>query len=129
MRTEFEQEFNDEVAVISCDDMNKLKVGGILMVSRYQIKFFPVDDSHDYDDHDYNLPGYLITPSGYMLLEFKDEVPLHLQAHSDNVYEEIQPDMESKDNIFSVYAEKNLIEEVRAVWEETLENVSSDQKR
>ena len=129
MRREFAQEFNDEVAVISCDDMTKLKVGGILMVSRYhQIKkFYPEDDSPEYDDHDYNLPGYLITPSGYMLLEFKDEVPLHLQAHSDNVYEEIQSDMESQGNILGDYAEKNLAEEVRAVLAETLENLSGNQ--
>ena len=45
------------------------------------------------------------------------------------MYEEIQPDMESKDNIFGDYAEKNLIDEVRAVLEETLENISGDQKQ
>ena len=39
--------------------MNKLNVGGGMMVSRYhQInRIFMVDDTHDYDDHDFNQPG------------------------------------------------------------------------
>ena len=56
-------------------------VMNFIVVSRYhQIKkFFMDDDAPDYDDHDYNLPGYLITPSGYMLLEFQENTPLEDQ--------------------------------------------------
>ena len=65
-RHEFARMFQDECAVFSCDDMNKLKVGP-LAVSRYhQIsRIFPVDDKPQYPDHDFPHPGYLLIPSGY----------------------------------------------------------------
>ena len=48
--------------------MNKLNVGGEMMVSRYhQIRrIYMKDDSQDYEDHDFNLPGYKIIPSGWI---------------------------------------------------------------
>ena len=57
--------FPDEYAVFSCDDMNKIKAGP-LAVSRYhQIeKFFPTDDTPNYPDHDFPVPGYHLIPSG-----------------------------------------------------------------
>ena len=59
---------------VSCDDMTKLNVGGGMMVSRYhQInQIFMIDDSPDYEDHDFNLPGYKVCISAYMSLEFND---------------------------------------------------------
>ena len=77
MSRKFSQEFGDEVVALSCDDINKLNVVCGMMVSRYdQIRqIFMKDDSPDYEDHDFNLPGYKIIPSGYMLLEFKDNLP------------------------------------------------------
>ena len=55
--------------ILCCDDMNKVKIGG-LAVSRYhQIeRFFPVDDCPNVPDHDFPVPGYLLIPSGYMRL-------------------------------------------------------------
>ena len=46
--------------VFSCDDMNKIKVGP-LAVSRYhQIeRFFPTEDTPNYSDHDFPVPGYI----------------------------------------------------------------------
>ena len=77
MSRKFSQEFGDEVLALSCDDINKLNVVCGMMVSRYdQIRqIYMKDDSPDYEDHDFNLPGYKIIPSGYMLLEFKDNLP------------------------------------------------------
>ena len=58
------------------DNMNKVKVG-VLAVSRYhQInKYYSVQDVPDYPDHDFPNPGYLITPSGYLVLETADGDP------------------------------------------------------
>ena len=77
MSRKFSQEFVDEVIALSCDDINQLNVVFGMMVSRYdQIKqIYMKDDSPDYEDHDFNLPGYKIIPSVYMLLEFKDNLP------------------------------------------------------
>ena len=68
-RREFSVMFENECALFSCDDMNKIKVGA-LAVSRYhQIqRFFPVDDVPNVPDHDFPVPGYLLIPSGYMRL-------------------------------------------------------------
>ena len=77
-RREFSQKFSDKVIALRCDDMNKLNVGSGMMVNRYhQIRrTYMKDNSPDYEDHDFNLPGYKVIPSGYMLLEFKDKLPM-----------------------------------------------------
>ena len=81
MRTEFSQKFSDELITLSCDNMNKLNVGGGMMVGRYhQIRrIYMRDNSPDYEDHDFNLPGHKVIPSGYMLLEFKDNLTMEYQ--------------------------------------------------
>lgn len=68
-RGEFAMHFKDECSILSCDHMNKLKVG-TLTVSRYQqvTKFFPNDDQPNYPDHDFRNPGYKLITSGYMIL-------------------------------------------------------------
>ena len=68
LRRQFSQKFSDWIIALSCDDMNKLNVGGEMMVSRYhQIRrIYMKDDSQDYEDHDFNLPGYKIIPSGWI---------------------------------------------------------------
>ena len=60
---------NELIDVISVDNMNKIKVG-TLAVSRYhQIRrFFLNSDAPKYPDHDFPVPGYHLTPSGYMFL-------------------------------------------------------------
>ncbi len=61
--------FHDEVIRISADDKNKVNVG-TLAVSRYhQIScFFVTNDNPEYLDHDFPIPGYKITPYGYLVL-------------------------------------------------------------
>ena len=82
--------------------MNKLNVGGGMMVSRYhQIRrIYMKDDSQDYEDHDFNLPGYKIIPSGYMVLEFKDNFPMEYQQSSDNCYHDVHFNINDTDNDF-----------------------------
>ena len=68
-RREMTEMFSKECAILSADDMNKIKVGA-LAVSRYhQIqRVFLTDESPNVPDHDFPVPGYLIIPSGYMRL-------------------------------------------------------------
>ena len=64
--------YSDEVIRISADDKNKVNVG-TLAVSRYHqlSRFFMENDSPNYLDHDFPIPGYKITPSGYLILNTK----------------------------------------------------------
>ena len=75
MSREFAERFKDEVITVSCDDMNKLNVSGGMMVSGYhQInRIFMTDDTPDYGEHDFNLPGYKVCVGGYMSLEFNSK--------------------------------------------------------
>ena len=61
--------------------MNKLKVGGGMMVSRYNHirQIYMKDGKPDYEDYKFNLPGYKIIPSGYMLFELKDNLLMGYQ--------------------------------------------------
>ena len=72
---EFPKMFSSECTIFSCDDMNKINVG-MLAVSRYhQIKrFYHKEDAPNVADHDYPVPGYLLIPSGYMCLLYKDGI-------------------------------------------------------
>ena len=65
--SEFCAAFSDECQQLSADDMNKLNVG-TLAVSRYHQlgKFFPVDDSPNYPDHDFPYRNAKLIPSGYI---------------------------------------------------------------
>ena len=59
--------FPDEFAVFSCDDMNKIKVGPLAVSTNYQIeRFFPTEDTLNYPNHDFPVPGYHLIPSGYV---------------------------------------------------------------
>lgn len=71
-RREFSVMFENECAIFSCDDMNKVKVGA-LAVSRYhQIQqFFLVEDALNVPNHDFPVPVYLLIPYEYMRLEKK----------------------------------------------------------
>ena len=96
IRREMAQKFNEEFITVSCDNMNKLNVGGGMMVSRYhQInRLYMNDDTPNYEDHDFNLPGYKIVASGYMMLEFNENVPIEQQDSSGNVYTEVDFNIE-----------------------------------
>ena len=61
--------FTPETAVLSINDMAKVK-GGTPAVSRYhQIKrFFPNGDMPNLNSYDFSVSGYLLNVSGYMFL-------------------------------------------------------------
>jgi hypothetical protein len=77
---EFAAKYKDECVAISCDNKNKVHIG-TLAVSRYhQVKkLYPCNDRPNYKDHDFPLPGYLITPCGYLQLQ-------HTDADQDKTY-------------------------------------------
>ena len=101
-RREFSQKISDEVIALSCDDMNKLNVGGGMMVSRYhQIRrIYMKDVSPYYEDCDFNLPGYKIIPSEYMLLEFNNNLPMEYQQSSDKCYHDAHFNIDDTDGNF-----------------------------
>lgn len=66
--------FHDEAARISVDDKNKVNVGTLAVSRFFHIsKFFPVDDSPNYGDHDFPYPDSKIVPSGYLVMETKGQ--------------------------------------------------------
>ena len=69
LRKEMFSHLDKEVTAVSCDMMNKLKVG-TLAVSRYhQIrKIFLQSDRPNYPDHDFPLP-YKLVPDGILILQ------------------------------------------------------------
>lgn len=70
MRLEFASLFSNEIAMLSVDDMSKIKVGAPAVSRYHQIKhFFPINDAPNFADHDFPVPGYLFNVSGYMFLE------------------------------------------------------------
>lgn len=74
MRRELASLFSDEVGMISVDDMSKIKVGAPAVSRYHQIKrIFPENDQPNLKDHDFPVPGYLITVSGHMLLTNKNK--------------------------------------------------------
>ena len=71
------------------------------------------DDNPDYEDHVFNLPGYKIIPSGYILLEFKDNLPMEYQQSSDNFYHDVHFNIDDNDNNFyKEYSDIALHEEI-----------------
>ena len=59
MRRELGTLFSDNVTTSSVDEMAKIKVGAPA-VSRYHLKV------PNFDDHDFPVPGYLLSVSGHM---------------------------------------------------------------
>ena len=52
------------------DDMAKIKVGAPTVSPYHQIRrLFPTNDSPKFEDHNFPVPNYLLSASGYMFLE------------------------------------------------------------
>ena len=63
-------EYPDEAVIFSCDSKAKVHIGGQAVSRYHQIcTFFPSDDNPHYLDHDVQVPGYLIEPDGFLMLE------------------------------------------------------------
>ncbi|XP_071484830.1 uncharacterized protein [Diadema antillarum] len=57
--------------VYSADNKNKIRVGDDTLAVDRRItirRFFPIKDSPSYLDHDFPIPGYSLTPAGYLEL-------------------------------------------------------------
>ena len=62
--------YSDECVRISADDKNKVNIGTLAVSRFYQInKFFPMNDSPNYGDHDFPHPDCKIVPSGYLVMQ------------------------------------------------------------
>ena len=73
MRREFASLFSQDIAILSVDDMAKVKVGAPAVSRYHQIKrLFLDNDRPNLNDHDFPVPGYLLNVSGHMFLESKD---------------------------------------------------------
>ena len=65
-----------DACILSMDDMAKIKVGALALVSRcHQVRrLFASTDIPDPSDHDFPVPNYCLSVSGYMYSEqVKDE--------------------------------------------------------
>ena len=111
-RVDYHEEFvvkhYKEANFYSCDDINMLRIGPATAVSRYhqQFHFFMTDDGPNLNDHDFPNPGYLLVPSGYLLLTPKEisedkkseDEEEFTQDIFDNIDENHQPDDDSTGN-------------------------------
>ena len=75
IRRELGTLLSDKISVVSLDDMSKVKVG-VPAVSRYhQInRTFPEKDKPVLNDHDFPVPGYLISVSGHIFLQDEGKI-------------------------------------------------------
>lgn len=78
--------------MIDADNMNKVKANGTTATSRYHQPrgFFHASDKPQTPDHDFPIPGYSITTSGYKRLIFHDE-NIKFQASIIGQYLKINP--------------------------------------
>ena len=89
MRRELVTMFPNEMGILSINDMAKIKVGAPAVSRYHQLRaFFPTADQPNLSDHDFPVPGYLLTASGYMFLEYKSNSE---QLFSATVYDQHTP--------------------------------------
>ena len=73
MRRELAALYPNDVAILSVDDMAKVKAGPPAVSRYHQVKrFFMSNDSPNLPDHDFPVPGYLLNVSRYLFLESKE---------------------------------------------------------
>ena len=66
MCQESESLFSDSIGVLSMHNMAKIKVGPRAVSIYHQLKrIFPTNDQPNFSDHDFQISGYLLSPSGY----------------------------------------------------------------
>ena len=98
MRREFAIHHSKDVAMLSVDDMVKIKVEAPAVSRYHQIRsIFMNNDSPNLPDHDLPVPGYLLNVSGYMFLESKtQEMYNHIEGLTNvSVYDR---ELDKRDN-------------------------------
>ena len=82
MRRELASLFNDEISVISIDDMAKVKVGAPAVSRYHQLqRIFPTNDP---------VSGYLLNVSGHMFLQSKDHKQVDQQNKTADTLDDLQ---------------------------------------
>ena len=65
----FDPEFEEHCTRLKGDGMNKRKAGVLTVSLHHQVyRRYRVDDSPNYNDHDFPFPGYLLAPFGLMFM-------------------------------------------------------------
>ena len=100
-REEFVVKHYKEANFYSCDNMNKLRMGPATAVSRYhqQFRFFMTNNGSNLNDHDFSNPGYLLVPSGYLLLmpkEISEDKKVQAKKNLCNIYLIISTEITSR---------------------------------
>ena len=85
-----------------------------------------VDDASDYDDHDFNQPGYKLCVSGYMSLEFDDNVPIDVQTTSDDIFTEV--DFNINEDPFENFLRKKENEDIKALINDIIHTAETSAK-
>ena len=82
------------------DDMAKIKVGAPAVSRYHQLRRF-YSQSHmlNYADNDFPVRNYLLSASGYMILDDKDEVTCAESAHLPDSIQDKTNDSAHKSNI------------------------------
>ena len=87
---ELSAKYPEHFSVWSCDGKAKVHIGGQAVSRYHQLRtFFPNNDSPHYKDHDFPVPGYLIEPDGYLLLENKQQNTADEQFSTDKLGRQI----------------------------------------
>ena len=67
MRREMASLFKNDIRIVSVDDVANIKVSAPAVCRYHQVKrIFSRDDNPNRPDHDFPVPGYHLTVSGYM---------------------------------------------------------------
>lgn len=81
----FNAHFSNDCVEVSCENKNKVHVGTLATGRMNKInKFFIDGDAPNYNDHDFPLAGYKITPMGYMFMQSNDGKSFGRQLIKDN---------------------------------------------
>ena len=112
MRRELETLLSDKISVVSANDMAKVKVGAPAVSRYHQInRIFPEKDGPVLNDHDFPVPGYLISVSGQMFLQDEEKIDVSYDESNSYAVETLsgsEPDFQKmaldglKGNIFTV---------------------------
>ncbi|CAB4044267.1 PREDICTED: uncharacterized protein LOC105443326 [Paramuricea clavata] len=102
-RREFCTLFQSDVCIASMDDMAKIKVGAPAVSRYHQLRrLCPTMDMPNYADHDFLVPNYLLSASGYMFLEEKNVAAPILEEAGD-----VQVKNHFQDNAYDTTSEKS----------------------
>ena len=85
-----------------------------------------VDDTPEYDDHDFNQPSYKLCVNEYMSLEFDDNVPIDVQVTSDDIFTKV--DFNINEDPFENFLRKRENENIKSLMNDIIHTVETGSK-